>query len=166
VFLWDYASASEIKAFEGSKNIWQVAFSPDGKLAVGVEDHVATHIWDVESGQEVRRLVVNAGSDAAFSPDGRQIATTFNAYQGNGGNNNPFRAIIYDTDIHDFIARACATVTRDFTADERTHYGLTGSAPTCPQFAQGYALPTGMAPMPTAMIPVWTPMPTLEATPQ
>jgi len=55
----------------------RVAFSPDGKLLASAGTEGAVHLWDVESGQGVRRL---AGSDKqvlalAFSPDGTRLAS-------------------------------------------------------------------------------------------
>jgi len=73
---WNYDTGEEVKD-ERLSNPRSVAFSPDGKrLLAGSVARVAV-IWDVESGEELRRLggftsVVNS---VAFSPDGKKIAT-------------------------------------------------------------------------------------------
>ncbi len=129
--LWDYQSGEEIRVFASGSIIWRVAFSPDGRYAAGIEGGRRTYLWDIENGQQIRVFVINAGSDAAFSPDGRRIVTTFNSYSGGPTNDTPAEeAVLYDTDINAFIAFACEHVSRDFSDAERTQYGL-GEGPAC-----------------------------------
>ena len=56
-----------------------VTFSPDGKwvATAGMEDGVAAHIWDAETGKEIRRMAGVRGHRAlAFSPDGFRLASS------------------------------------------------------------------------------------------
>lgn len=60
-----------------TKQVWSVAWSPDGKrLASGSHDGTA-RVWDAASGKELLTLNGNAGyvSSVAWSPDGKRLAT-------------------------------------------------------------------------------------------
>jgi WD40 repeat protein len=50
------------------------SFSPDGRLAVTFEFE-DTKLWDVQTGKLKHKLLKSEANDAAFSPDGRFIAT-------------------------------------------------------------------------------------------
>jgi WD40 repeat protein len=54
-----------------------VAFSPDGHLLASDGAHGTIKLWDTVTGQEVRTMVgpSNIWSAAAFSPDGRFLAS-------------------------------------------------------------------------------------------
>jgi WD40 repeat protein len=53
------------------------AFSPDGRQALTGHDDGSVYLWDLETGQEVRRLEAGPGpiNVLAFAPDGRRILT-------------------------------------------------------------------------------------------
>jgi hypothetical protein len=64
----------------GGRDLWGIAFSPDGALLAGIiswsggEDSVV-HLWDPSSGKELRQIKVAkdwAGS-AVFAPDGKTL---------------------------------------------------------------------------------------------
>ena len=72
--LWDVATGRELTVLEGhSDDVRSVAFSPDGHtLATGlVGAGSTTRFLDVATGRELRYLA----GPAAFSPDGRAVAT-------------------------------------------------------------------------------------------
>ena len=79
------------------RQAWSVAFSPDGNMLVtgGSHRRGSIDLWDVNTGQQIRLLTINAqleqqltsrsgnnrwtiigGDDVAFSPDGNTIACT------------------------------------------------------------------------------------------
>ncbi len=63
----------EIQRFEGhTHQVDSVAFSPDGKRALSGGHDSTVRLWDVESGQEIRRFEAPEGIISVdFSPDGR-----------------------------------------------------------------------------------------------
>jgi WD40 repeat protein len=133
VVLWDYQSGQEIRALTTTFAL-SVAFSPDGKLALisdgGESPGLPTaHLYNVETGEALRIFTLNAGSGGGFSSDGRRIVTALNSQI--QYSTSPLPVYVYDTDIHDFIAFACSKMTRDFTTEERTQYGL-GEGKVCP----------------------------------
>lgn len=85
--LWDAVSGQQLHTFQMLPEPYEVgtiAFSPDGKLLLG-GDHVGgVTLWDVGTGDTIRRVwVPYSGPDyvpiyvvtaVAFSPDGRQFA--------------------------------------------------------------------------------------------
>jgi WD40 repeat protein/serine/threonine protein kinase len=77
-YLWRlYHHNGEIRTFKHTREVWSVAFSPDGsKLAAGDEDG-RLKLWDPVTGQQ---LAVLSGHErgvwsVAWSPDGRKLAT-------------------------------------------------------------------------------------------
>jgi WD40 repeat protein len=87
--LWEVATGAPVRAFEGHDGpVASLAFSPDGKvLASAGGDKIArgsdwggdkiVRLWDVATGKELRKGGGhhNTVSSAAFSADGRTIAT-------------------------------------------------------------------------------------------
>lgn len=61
-----------------TRSVGHVAFSPDGAIVASVGGYLdnTVKLWNVQTGQEVRTLVLEAGgtSSAAFSSDGKIIA--------------------------------------------------------------------------------------------
>lgn len=77
VVVWHSDDGSRERAFKADANIRAVAFSPDGKTIVaGCEDKLL-FLWDVETGDVLKKVTAHAQPvyDVAFSPDGKTIAT-------------------------------------------------------------------------------------------
>jgi len=83
IILWDVETGEEIRRFEGHPYaIFDVDFSPDGRLVASAGNGAIAILWDVETGQEIRRFEDywenyiypdNSYWGAEFSPDGRQL---------------------------------------------------------------------------------------------
>ena len=87
VRLWDLESGKLVREFQGHSGwVFNVAFSPDGRLAYstsGGTDHwhdgadPAVRVWEVETGREVRKLEAHTGRvmGLSVSPDGHRVLT-------------------------------------------------------------------------------------------
>ncbi|MCS6962699.1 WD40 repeat domain-containing protein [Thermoflexus sp.] len=74
--IWDVATGAERFRFSPRlMPIWDIAFSPDGKVLGAIEGTVV-RLYDLEAGQERGRLPLRTaeGWSLAFSPDGRRLA--------------------------------------------------------------------------------------------
>jgi WD40 repeat protein len=120
VILWDLKAEHVIRRFEGHDGwVRTVAFSPDGKTAVSggfVGDTVSAVsnpgqliLWDLASGQEIRRFGSESGRHpsgvvaAAFTPDGRAIMASSGFF---ANVPNEYSLMLWDVEtgekIHDF----------------------------------------------------------------
>jgi len=76
---WDVVSGKELAPTEAPVNGYKwVCFHADGKTCAWGSTKGTIHIWDVESGKEVRELdgaKDNYGVQASFSADGKVLAT-------------------------------------------------------------------------------------------
>jgi WD40 repeat protein/uncharacterized caspase-like protein len=81
--VWDVSSKSDRVQAATQKDFAFIKFSDDGRL-VAVSDNYVVRIWEVDSGKQLASITVpnsgvyqeNGGVFAAFSPDGKRLATS------------------------------------------------------------------------------------------
>jgi WD40 repeat protein/uncharacterized caspase-like protein len=81
--VWDVSSKAERVKAETQKDYAVIKFSGDGRL-VAVCDNYLVKVWDVSNGKQIASITVpnsgvyqeNGGVFAAFSPDGKRLATS------------------------------------------------------------------------------------------
>ena len=61
-----------VKTFNQAGPVWSATFSPDGMYILVGDDNKTVKLWDVQSGQELRRF---PGHAAMFTKDGKHILT-------------------------------------------------------------------------------------------
>jgi WD40 repeat protein len=125
-----------IRRFEGhSAQIYSVAFSPDGKLAISGSSDTTAIIWDVSTGTEINRLTgdTDAVLSVAFSPDGKTVLT------GSA-----------DKSVRQWIVMAALSELMDWTKANRFVRGLTCAErdqyklpPLCPTPTPGFGTGDG-----------------------
>lgn len=73
--LWSMTTGQQVRRFAAdSGTVGSVAFSPDARLVLTGGYDYPVRLWDAATGAEVRRF--NKADHAAFSPDGRFVATS------------------------------------------------------------------------------------------
>ncbi len=83
IILWDLETGDEIRRFEGQPYaVFDVEFSPDGRLAASGGNGAMAILWDLETGEELRRFddywidsmwPIESYWDVEFSPDGQSF---------------------------------------------------------------------------------------------
>jgi WD40 repeat protein/serine/threonine protein kinase len=76
--LWNFSQWRDPGALTGhTKEVWCLAFSPDGRSLASSSDDGTLKIWDVASGREQRTLTghVSLVAAVAYSPDGTRLAS-------------------------------------------------------------------------------------------
>lgn len=121
--LLDTATGEQMLSFDGFKGVVNVvAFSPDGQYGLVGSADKSAKIFNLTTGAEVRHFTNdNYVASAAFSPDGSAVLI--------GSVDSNVR--LWPTTIEGTIALACSKITRDFTPEERSQYGL-GDGLVCP----------------------------------
>lgn len=76
VRVYDMGTGNTVKTFECANNVFNVAFTSDGKYVLSSGDNVI-HMWDILTGKEHRRFEGHSGPvpAMALSPDGRRLLT-------------------------------------------------------------------------------------------
>ncbi|MDF1590405.1 MAG: caspase family protein [Desulfobacterales bacterium] len=87
--LYDVSTGEEIKDFKLQKNIWSVAFSPDGKYVLSGGSGGKMDLWNISSGKAIRTVEASGGfmdprvNAVSFSSDGKHVLS--------GGSDNTVR---------------------------------------------------------------------------
>jgi len=98
--IWDRSTGTELMTLHGPKGdmISDVRFSPDGKRLFSSQIRKGT-IWDTTTGAEIVSFRANAGYVyAAFSPDGKYIASWVAEYWDEGQDDNTIMLRDAETD--------------------------------------------------------------------
>ena len=112
------------------RQVYAVAFSPDGSLLATGSNDALVRLWDVASGQALgeplkghSRILVPS---VAFDPRGRTLAS--------GGEDGTL--MLWDVDPASWIERACLRANRNLTEPEQRRYFPDDSPTrlTCPEF--------------------------------
>jgi WD40 repeat protein len=126
----DLERGEEVAAFEHADNILGADFSADNRLLAVASKDSTVQIWDLETGEPVRRFW--SGSDQALMFVNFVENDTHILFAESKGDGIIRRAPV---SIDALIDDVCSRALRDLTPEERDRYNL-DDAPTCPKFAE------------------------------
>jgi WD40 repeat protein len=125
--LWDAASGQKSKEFTLPQGIVinYPVISPDGKYLLAGDSEGVARLWDIQTGQEIRRFIGHTASveNVVFSPDGKYVLT----------GSDDGTAMLWDVDYSTTMHYLCSQLQRDFTPAEQAEYSITNHSPTCPK---------------------------------
>ena len=86
ILLWDAATGSLVKEIGCSSCINYIVFSPGGQVIASDSENGTVGLWDVKTGQELRRLAENSKlvTSVVFLPDGNLLASGSSTPEGEG----------------------------------------------------------------------------------
>ncbi|HUS14025.1 MAG TPA: WD40 repeat domain-containing protein, partial [Chloroflexia bacterium] len=124
VTIWDLAGGTAAQHLVGHRGPIQDAhFSADSKRVVTASMDQTARLWDVAGGQELGRWTHAGGVVQAFlTANGKQLLTW--------SRDNIAR--FWYVNPSDAMDALCGRLVRDLTPDEREHYSITATDPTCP----------------------------------
>ncbi|MBK8022379.1 MAG: protein kinase [Chloroflexi bacterium] len=122
--LWDLRSGELLHELIGHQDIvFSSAFSHDGDWLVTSSFDKTVRLWNVETGQEIRRITLPFTPQYTnFTADAATIILL-----GDDG-----KVHFFDTGVDETIHTVCARLIRDFTPEERAQYEIADDTPTCP----------------------------------
>jgi serine/threonine protein kinase/WD40 repeat protein/energy-coupling factor transporter ATP-binding protein EcfA2 len=123
----DLQSGEEVMRLSHLDSVHGMDFSSDNRHLLTSTGGAGVILWDLESGEVVRRFYAGAGQAGLVAFDENDNFALYTTLEDGVIHRQPAR-------IEGLIESACAGLQRDLTAVERQTYGLDDS-PTCPKFA-------------------------------
>jgi WD40 repeat protein len=120
-WLWNADTGAAIAPYPGLGGPGDLARDDTRVSSIAADG--STYLWDAASGQALRHIT-GPFAGFTFAPDGKTLAAA-------GGATDGSFALLH-ADCHDTMRELCAPLPRDLSDVERTQYGFTASAPTCP----------------------------------
>ncbi len=79
IHVWDALTGQSVVTFDQSISLWNIAFSPNGKMVASFDDDGLLKLWDMQTGEEIYTLAHNDAWitiwSLVFSPDSEMLAS-------------------------------------------------------------------------------------------